>query len=104
MILGCVTRAARLVPRCFSLRYGPGKGGNGKFEDGSIPKGTCFSKLIEKTPPPGLTDPALCAKIILALDGDRFGEVSEWFMELVLKTSDSRERTMGSNPILSAIL
>ena len=24
-------------------------------------------------------------------------------MELVLKTSDSRERTMGSNPILSAI-
>ena len=23
-------------------------------------------------------------------------------MELVLKTSDSRERTMGSNPILSA--
>ena len=25
-------------------------------------------------------------------------------MELVLKTSDSRERTMGSNPILSAIL
>ena len=24
-------------------------------------------------------------------------------MELVLKTSDPRERTMGSNPILSAI-
>ena len=39
----------------------------------------------------------------LHLGGGRFGEVSEWFMELVLKTSDSRERTMGSNPILSAI-
>ena len=37
------------------------------------------------------------------LGGSHCGEVSEWFMELVLKTSDSRERTMGSNPILSAI-
>ena len=51
----------------------------------------------------GLTFRTLCAKINLALDGDLCGEVSEWFMELVLKTSDSRERTMGSNPILSAI-
>ena len=42
--------------------------------------------------------------IILASGGSHYGEVSEWFMELVLKTSDSRERTMGSNPILSAIL
>lgn len=39
----------------------------------------------------------------LALWWSHYGEVSEWFMELVLKTSDSRERTMGSNPILSAI-
>lgn len=37
------------------------------------------------------------------LGGVHYGEVSEWFMELVLKTSDPCERTMGSNPILSAI-
>lgn len=43
------------------------------------------------------------AKMNLALWWSHCGEVSEWFMELVLKTSDSRERTMGSNPILSAI-
>lgn len=51
-----------------------------------------------------MTSPLLHAKIILAFGGSHCGEVSEWFMELVLKTSDLRERTMGSNPILSAIL
>lgn len=61
-------------------------------------------KKIEKKAKAGLTSPLLHAKIILAFGGSHCGEVSEWFMELVLKTSDSRERTMGSNPILSAIL
>ena len=50
-----------------------------------------------------MTSPVFHAKIVLAFGGSHCGEVSEWFMELVLKTSDSRERTMGSNPILSAI-
>ena len=50
-----------------------------------------------------MTTPGACGIIILASGGSHYGEVSEWFMELVLKTSDSRERTMGSNPILSAI-
>ena len=51
-----------------------------------------------------MTTLGACGIIILASGGSHYGEVSEWFMELVLKTSDSRERTMGSNPILSAIL
>ena len=51
-----------------------------------------------------MTTSGACGIIILASGGSHYGEVSEWFMELVLKTSDSRERTMGSNPILSAIL
>ena len=63
-----------------------------------------FSGFLVNNCSLGLTSRTLCAKINLALDGDLCGEVSEWFMELVLKTSDSRERTMGSNPILSAIL
>ena len=32
-----------------------------------------------------------------------FGEMSEWFKEAVLKTA-VRQRTVGSNPTLSAIL
>ena len=51
-----------------------------------------------------MTTLGACGIIILASGGSHYGEVSEWFMELVLKTSDSRERTMGSNPIPSAIL
>ena len=51
-----------------------------------------------------MTTLGACGIIILASGGSHYGEVSEWFMELVLKTSDSRERTMGSNPILSAII
>ena len=58
---------------------------------------------MKKKRKPGLTSPVFHAKIILAFGGSHCGEVSEWFMELVLKTSDSRKRTMGSNPILSAI-
>lgn len=50
-----------------------------------------------------LTGGKVYGNIYLALWWSHYGEVSEWFMELVLKTSDSRERTMGSNPILSAI-
>lgn len=59
---------------------------------------------MKKRCEPGLTSPVLLVIIIFAFGGSHCGEVSEWFMELVLKTSDSRERTMGSNPILSAIL
>ena len=33
----------------------------------------------------------------------KYGELSERFMELVLKTSDGRKPTVGSNPTLSAI-
>ena len=51
-----------------------------------------------------MTTPSVFCIIIPAFWRSHCGEVSEWFMELVLKTSDPRERTMGSNPILSAIL
>ena len=51
----------------------------------------------------GLTIAGTFGILSNVLGGSHCGEVSEWFMELVLKTSDSRERTMGSNPILSAI-
>ena len=60
--------------------------------------------IFKKVCAEGLTTLGACGIIILASGGSHYGEVSEWFMELVLKTSDSRERTMGSNPILSAIL
>ncbi len=59
-----------------------------------------IQKIKGKIP---LTEAEPCGKLYLALWWSHYGEVSEWFMELVLKTSDSRERTMGSNPILSAI-
>ena len=65
-------------------------------------------RKYQKCAKKGLTKLADCAKIIKLIHvigvSAIHGEVSEWFKELVLKTSDSRERTMGSNPILSAIL
>ncbi len=86
-----------VVRRCIWL----GMSGQKPGQKGSR---TGLQKKLKKKRKPGLTSPVFHAKIILAFGGSHCGEVSEWFMELVLKTSDSRERTMGSNPILSAIL
>lgn len=58
---------------------------------------------MQKNSALGLTIAGTFGILSNVLGGSHCGEVSEWFMELVLKTSDSRERTMGSNPILSAI-
>ena len=52
----------------------------------------------------GISDYSLLLPVAQYLmgDADKYGELSEWFMELVLKTSDSLTGTVGSNPSLSA--